>query len=82
MIIESRRFISKLSVKHTDSQSRNTLFMCCEALAVDEYVQATKAFRKTDQLLVCYSGPRKGQAASKMTISRWLDKLSRRLTFL
>ena len=46
--------------------------MCCVARAVDKYVQATKAFRKTDQLLVCFAGPRKSLAASKMTIARWV----------
>ena len=40
--------------------------------AIRKYVQATKPFRRTDQFLVCYSGARKGQAASKMTIARWI----------
>ena len=46
--------------------------MCCTVGAIDKYVQATKAFHKTDRLFVCFAGPRKGQAASKMTISRWV----------
>ena len=33
---------------------------------------ATRSFRKTDQFFVCYGGPRKGLAASKMTIARWI----------
>jgi hypothetical protein len=57
----------------TNPQSRCTLFMCCPCRAIDRYVKATRAFRKTDQLLVCFAnGPRKGQAASKLSISRWV----------
>ena len=61
--------------RRTDPQSHNTLYMCCVARAVDKYVQATRAFRRTDQLLVCFSGPRKGLAVSKMTIARWVRRL-------
>ena len=53
--------------------STSTLYRCCPARALDVYVKATAAFRKTDQLFVCYqSGAKKGQPASKMTIARWV----------
>ena len=54
--------------------SRCTLFTLCLRRAVYKYLSATKPFRKTDQLLVCYSGARRGYAATKGTISRWVRR--------
>jgi len=54
--------------------SRCTLFTLCLRRAVRKYLLATKPFRKTDQLLVCFSGPNRGHAATKTTISRWVRR--------
>ena len=52
--------------------SDSDLYKLCPCRAIKFYIQATRLFRKTDQFFVCYSGPRKGEAASKMTIARWI----------
>lgn len=53
--------------------SRNTLRFLCPVRAVSKYLEATKAFRQTDALFVCFGeGPKKGCKASKATISRWV----------
>lgn len=36
------------------------------------YLQVTESFRKSDQLLLQFQGPNKGQKASKITIARWI----------
>lgn len=54
------------------SGSDSELHKICPCRAINCYRQATRHFRKTDQFFVCYSGPRKGEAASKMTIARWI----------
>jgi len=53
-------------------ESRCTLYTLCPCRAIQIYVQLTKHFRRTDQFFVCHTGHRKGQAASKMTIARWI----------
>ena len=55
-----------------NTASNCTLYTLCIQRAVKKYVQATKAFRKSDQLLICFAGAKKGQAATKTTISRWV----------
>lgn len=53
--------------------SPSTLYRCCPCRALDIYVRATRAFRKTDQLFICYQiGAKKGQPASTMSIARWV----------
>ncbi len=42
----------------------------CPVRALDAYVHRTALWRKTDQLLVCYSPPKKGLPAAKQTLSR------------
>ncbi|XP_040179758.1 uncharacterized protein LOC120913681 [Rana temporaria] len=37
-----------------------------------QYLELTRAFRKSDSLFVLFSGTRKGQKASRRTIARWL----------
>ena len=39
------------------------------------YLKATKKIRKTDVLFILPDGPKKGQAAAKSTISRWIKQL-------
>jgi len=56
-----------------DSDSVCTLYRLCPCRAIRMYIEATAIFRQTDQLFVCYgSGPSRGKAASKTTISRWV----------
>ncbi|XP_029471517.1 uncharacterized protein LOC115098760 [Rhinatrema bivittatum] len=38
------------------------------------YLEVTNPFRKSDHLFVLWGGPRRGQAASKTTIARWLKE--------
>ena len=56
----------------TNPRSTCTLYTIDPCRAIRRYVSATKAFRQTDQFFVCYQGARKGHAASKMTIARWI----------
>jgi hypothetical protein len=58
----------------TDPASTNTLHTLCVKRAVGKYVKATKPFRKSDALFVCFSGPNKGCKAAKASISRWVRK--------
>ena len=39
------------------------------------YPKATEKIRKTDVLFILPEGPKKGQAAAKSTISRWIKQL-------
>ena len=55
-----------------NTASTCTLYTLCVQRAVSRYVQATKPFRQTDQLFVCFAGAKKGKAATKTTISRWV----------
>ena len=58
----------------TDPDSRNTLHLVCSCRAIRKYVEITKPFRRTDQFFVCYDGAKKGQAAHKTTIARWMRR--------
>jgi len=54
------------------AETHSTHYRICPVRAIRLYLQATADFRRTDQLFVCYSGPRRGYAASKITIARWI----------
>ncbi len=41
-------------------------------LALDAFVHGATLWRRADQLLVCYSPPKKGLPAYKQTLSRWI----------
>ena len=58
----------------TDPNSRNTLHCVCPCRVIRLYMERTAAFRRTDQFFVCYEGAKKGQAAHKMTIARWMRR--------
>lgn len=44
----------------------------CPVRALDVYMRSTATMRKTNQLFVCYAGPRKGQALSKQRLAHWV----------
>jgi hypothetical protein len=58
----------------TSPNSVQTYYTLCVRRAVKHYLTATAPFRQDEQLLVCFSGPRKGKAAAKATISAWVKK--------
>jgi integrase len=60
--------------QRTNAQPRQTYYRLCVRRVVKKYLRATQSFRRTDQLLVCFQGQRKGLPASKPTISRWVRK--------
>uniref|UniRef100_A0A6I8RZ83 Tyr recombinase domain-containing protein n=1 Tax=Xenopus tropicalis TaxID=8364 RepID=A0A6I8RZ83_XENTR len=46
--------------------------------ALRKYTERTRAFRRCQSLFVIPSGPRRGQAASKTSIARWITEAIRR----
>ena len=44
----------------------------CPVRALKAYVEATASIRRSDQLFVCYGGPKKGCALSKQRLSHWI----------
>lgn len=44
----------------------------CPVRALRAYVAATASIRRSDQLFLCYGGPRRGCAVSKQRLSHWL----------
>lgn len=44
----------------------------CPVRALEVYLQASSAVRKSDSLFVCFAGPRMGQALSKQRLSHWV----------
>ncbi|KAI2650701.1 Glycerol kinase [Labeo rohita] len=55
--------------REPDQQKQNCI---CPVRALDAYVHRTALWRKSEQLFVCYSPPKKGHPATKQTISRWI----------
>lgn len=70
---EQEMFITPFCPRR-DSTSTQSFYLVCPCRAIRKYVEATQSFRKSDQLLVCYSGPNKGKGATKMTIARWVRR--------
>lgn len=44
----------------------------CPVRALEMYVRATRGVRKSDNLFICYAGPRLGQALSKQRLAHWV----------
>ncbi|KAI2655953.1 Transposon Tf2-6 polyprotein [Labeo rohita] len=55
--------------REPDQQKHNCM---CPVRALDAYVHRAAMWRKSDQLFVCYSAPKKGHPATKQTRSRWI----------
>ena len=59
-----------------DVVGREELCLVCPVRALSLYLDRTSTFRgPTLQLLVCYGGPRKGQALSSEGLSTWLQRV-------
>jgi hypothetical protein len=58
----------------TASNPTQTLYTLCVRRAVLRYLEATKSFRKSDALFICFKGKRKGQKAHKDSIARWVKR--------
>lgn len=54
------------------SETGATSGVLCPVRAVDTYVTRTQAFRKSDQLFVCYGERVLGQRLSKQRLSHWI----------
>ncbi len=55
--------------REPDQQKLNCM---CPVRELDTYVHRTALWRREDQLLVCYGPPKRGLAATKQTLSRWM----------
>ena len=53
----------------------STVHNMCPVRALKFYLDRSKTFQSTDQLFVLHSSPKRGQAASKATIARWIVEL-------
>ncbi len=55
------------------------LALLCPVRALRIYVDRTRSFRSSEQLLVCYGGQQKGKAVSKQRLAHWIvDAIARR----
>ncbi len=50
----------------------DNLTLLCPVRALRLYIAATAGIRQSDQLFLCYGGPRKGCALSKQRLSHWV----------
>ncbi len=48
------------------------LVLLCPVRALRRYVDRTRSFRSSEQLLVCYGGQQKGKAVSKQRLAHWI----------
>ncbi len=48
------------------------LALLCPVRALRIYVDRTRSFRSSEQLLVCYGGQQKGKAVSKQRLAHWI----------
>ncbi len=48
------------------------LVLLCPVRALRIYVDRTRSFRSSEQLLVCYGGQQKGKAVSKQRLAHWI----------
>ncbi len=55
--------------REPDQQRLNCM---CPVRTLDAYVHRAALWRRADQLLICYSPPKRGLPASKQTLSRWM----------
>lgn len=46
--------------------------LLCPVRALRGYLKATEVVRKSDQLFLCYGGPKRGQPLSKQRLSHWV----------
>ncbi len=46
--------------------------LLCPLRALHIYVDRTRSFRSSEQLLVCYRGQQKGKAVSKQRLAHWI----------
>ena len=58
----------------TNPPTGQTYYRLCVRRAVYKYLKATEPFRLDEQLFVCFHGQRKGRAATKASIARWVKK--------
>lgn len=60
--------VGPLQLARFDSDSQHL----CPVRSLAEYVRETAEMRKSDQLFVCFAGPRVGHALSKQRLSQWV----------
>lgn len=53
-------------------EGEDRLKLLCPVRALRAYIAATAGVRRSDQLFLCYGGPRKGRALSKQRLSHWV----------
>jgi hypothetical protein len=70
---EQRLFFTPFCPR-TVTNPTQTYYTLCVRRAILKYLEATRPFRKSDALFVCFQGKNKGQKASKATISRWVRR--------
>lgn len=46
--------------------------LLCPVRALKAYIGNTKRIRQSEQLFLCYGGPKKGRALSKQRLSHWI----------
>ncbi len=51
---------------------RSSLGVLCPVRALCIYMDRTRSFRSSEQLLVCYGGQQKGKAVSKQRLAHWI----------
>ncbi|XP_073671778.1 uncharacterized protein [Paramisgurnus dabryanus] len=56
----------------TPPEGEDRLQRLCPVRALKTYVVATASIRQSDQLFLCYGGPRRGCALSKQRLSHWV----------
>ncbi len=54
------------------AQDGNHTELLCPVRAPKGYLRATENLRLSDQLLICYGGPKKGQPLSKQRLLHWV----------
>ena len=54
------------------SEGEDRFKLLCPVRALRAYVAATAGIRRSDQLFLCYGGPRRGCALSKQRLSHWV----------
>ncbi len=55
-----------------DTQGGSECRLLCPVRALRGYLRATKDFRQSDQLFLCFGGPKRGQPLSKQRLSHWV----------
>ncbi|XP_016516896.1 uncharacterized protein LOC107833105 [Poecilia formosa] len=56
----------------TSGEADDSSELLCPVRALEAYIAATAAIRRSDQLFLCYGGPRLGCPLSKQRLSHWI----------